>query len=279
MWFQSTATASKANNDNVSEAGSDTSKHSSKSRKANFYYVDADGAEADTLKDKFWRNLEEGKINVFSNDMYSKVKNTGRSARPSSFKEVFQPSRDPAVSSEDDAQEREAKKRRVSKSTERKKQEQIPAESSSKKKSASKTSKTSSGKKAAASKKASKDKSAHLEEETPVSSKTKPQRANAQTARKRISRMLLESGSASSPKDQDDGSGGEESDKSHAEVQGSPSRDRAVSDISESSTVEEVCAEGMHSTTFDYEVLYLQQKPPELSQISVLFLCTATHLF
>ncbi len=63
-----------------------------KSRKSQgYYYVDADGEEADTLKDKFWRNLEQGRINVFEgSDMYSKVKNTGRAARPKDFRNAAQ---------------------------------------------------------------------------------------------------------------------------------------------------------------------------------------------
>lgn len=32
-----------------------------------------------TLKDTFWKDLEEGKVNVFATDMYSKVKGEGRS--------------------------------------------------------------------------------------------------------------------------------------------------------------------------------------------------------
>ena len=45
-----------------------------KRRKPTYYYVSSSEEEFDTLKDKFWRNLEEGKVNVFGSDMYSKVK-------------------------------------------------------------------------------------------------------------------------------------------------------------------------------------------------------------
>ena len=44
-------------------------------KKPSYYYVSSsDEDNFDTLKDKFWRDLEEGKIDVFSNDLYSKVK-------------------------------------------------------------------------------------------------------------------------------------------------------------------------------------------------------------
>ena len=44
------------------------------------------------MKDKFWRDLEHGKINVFdSGDMYSKVKGAGvRQSRPQSFTDMYQ---------------------------------------------------------------------------------------------------------------------------------------------------------------------------------------------
>ena len=59
-----------------------------KVKKPTYYYVPGTSAESDTLKDKFWRNLEEGKVDVFAcGDLYTRVKGTGRSARPTSFKE------------------------------------------------------------------------------------------------------------------------------------------------------------------------------------------------
>ena len=80
--------------ESVSFDGSDTdSVHSSASRKKKSKkptYVIVEDEACDTLKDKFWRDLEEGKINVFSNDMYSKVKGQGRSSRPTSFSDMFQ---------------------------------------------------------------------------------------------------------------------------------------------------------------------------------------------
>ncbi|XP_046555717.1 M-phase phosphoprotein 8-like [Haliotis rubra] len=42
-----------------------------------------------TLKDTFWKDLEEGRINLFNTDMYSKVKGQGRASRPKSFKTHF----------------------------------------------------------------------------------------------------------------------------------------------------------------------------------------------
>lgn len=42
-----------------------------------------------TLKDTFWKDLEEGKVDLFETDMYSKVKAQGRASRPKSFKNVF----------------------------------------------------------------------------------------------------------------------------------------------------------------------------------------------
>ncbi|XP_074644706.1 uncharacterized protein LOC141901387 isoform X2 [Tubulanus polymorphus] len=47
-----------------------------------FEYIEDDET---TLKDTFWEDLKDGKINVFECDMYSKVK--GRAARPTNLKE------------------------------------------------------------------------------------------------------------------------------------------------------------------------------------------------
>ncbi|ELU04569.1 hypothetical protein CAPTEDRAFT_207367 [Capitella teleta] len=60
-------------------------------KKTQFYkYVNSDDDEADTLKDKFWRDLEQGKVDVLSRgDLYSKVKSSGRSSRPQSFKDMY----------------------------------------------------------------------------------------------------------------------------------------------------------------------------------------------
>ena len=53
-------------------------------------YVAQDEEEYDTLKDKFWRDLEQGKVDVFkAGDMYSKVKASGRASRPKSFADMF----------------------------------------------------------------------------------------------------------------------------------------------------------------------------------------------
>lgn len=58
-------------------------------KKPSYYYVGSSDDEADTLKDKFWRNLEEGKVDVFSSDLYSRAKGS-RSAKPQSFSEMFE---------------------------------------------------------------------------------------------------------------------------------------------------------------------------------------------
>lgn len=65
--------------------------HGARKKKFQFYkYVNSDDDEADTLKDKFWRDLEQGKVDVFSRgDLYSKVKAMGRSTRPQSFKDMY----------------------------------------------------------------------------------------------------------------------------------------------------------------------------------------------
>ena len=68
---------------------SSASSSASSAKKKHFYYVSSSDEEADTLKDKFWRELEEGKIDVFSNDLYSKIKGTGRSSRPQNFTAMF----------------------------------------------------------------------------------------------------------------------------------------------------------------------------------------------
>ena len=47
---------------------------------------DPDVPYPSTFKNSFWKDLEAGRINVFDNDMYSKVK--GRAARPSDLKEA-----------------------------------------------------------------------------------------------------------------------------------------------------------------------------------------------
>ena len=53
-------------------------------------YVAQGEEEYDTLKDKFWRDLEQGKVDVFkAGDMYSKVKASGRASRPKSFADMF----------------------------------------------------------------------------------------------------------------------------------------------------------------------------------------------
>ncbi len=78
---------STSDHDSEKSKSSTSSMRRKKERKQNYFYVHNSDDEADTLKDKFWRDLEEGKINVFGSDLYSKVKSQGRSARPLSFKE------------------------------------------------------------------------------------------------------------------------------------------------------------------------------------------------
>jgi len=44
-----------------------------------YYYVPSESVEADTLKDKFWRDLEQGKLNFLNTvDMYTRVKRPGK---------------------------------------------------------------------------------------------------------------------------------------------------------------------------------------------------------
>ena len=71
------------------EKGDSESDRSSRKKgtKGTYFYVNNSDDEADTLKDKFWRDLEQGKIDVFSNDLYSKVKSQGRASRPVSLSE------------------------------------------------------------------------------------------------------------------------------------------------------------------------------------------------
>ena len=48
------------------------------------------GPEVETIKDNFWKDLEDGKIVVdFGSDLYSKVKGSCRAARPKSFENMF----------------------------------------------------------------------------------------------------------------------------------------------------------------------------------------------
>ena len=47
------------------------------------------GAEVEPIKDNFWQDLEDGKINVFGSDLYTKVKGSCRAARPKSFENMF----------------------------------------------------------------------------------------------------------------------------------------------------------------------------------------------
>lgn len=59
------------------------SRHGQKHKKRgeHFFYVSADSAEADTLKDKFWRDLDQGKL-AFDNteDLYTRVKRGAKKA-------------------------------------------------------------------------------------------------------------------------------------------------------------------------------------------------------
>jgi len=50
-----------------------------KKKCSGYYYVPSESAEADTLKDKFWRDLEQGKLNFLNTvDMYTRVKRPGK---------------------------------------------------------------------------------------------------------------------------------------------------------------------------------------------------------
>ena len=208
--------------------------------------MDADGAEADTLKDKFWRNLEQGKINVFGSDMYSKVKNTGRSARPSSFKEVFQPKDTSATDEEPKA----TKKRKVTKSKERKKAEPKTTKKNTTKKATTTKTKKGGGRKAGT-KTAKEETVANI----PSPAKLKLQRTKAQTARKRISKMLEQADSGSSNGAECSQSVIDDSDSdTDSEVLNSSPNDKAISEASYGSTEEELQAEGMLLGNYDHEV-------------------------
>jgi len=54
-------------------------KRGSKKKFFGYYYVPPESDEADTLKDKFWRDLEQGKLNFLNTvDMYTRVKRPGK---------------------------------------------------------------------------------------------------------------------------------------------------------------------------------------------------------
>jgi len=51
----------------------------SKKKFCGYHYVPSESDEADTLKDKFWRDLEQGKLNFLNTvDMYTRVKQLGK---------------------------------------------------------------------------------------------------------------------------------------------------------------------------------------------------------
>jgi len=59
--------------DNCSPTGN------SKRKFCGYHYVPSESDEADTLKDKFWRDLEQGKLNFLNTvDMYTRVKRPGK---------------------------------------------------------------------------------------------------------------------------------------------------------------------------------------------------------
>ncbi len=212
--------------------------------------MDADGAEADTLKDKFWRNLEQGKINVFGNDMYSKVKNTGRSARPSSFKEAFQSSVRETVPTEEEGPN--DKKRRLSKSTETKSESKAKSSESSSRSKTTTKSRTSVNRKAVseATAKANRKQATEQEKQEHTSGgRTKLQRSKAQTARKRINQILTDSGSKELPLLED-----EDTVESDAETPITSSSSVGVSETSYGSTEEELQAEDTQRSVYDHAV-------------------------
>ncbi|XP_064617661.1 M-phase phosphoprotein 8-like isoform X2 [Liolophura sinensis] len=69
-------------------------------------------SDPDTLKDTFWRDLEEGKVNLFETDMYSKVKGQGRASRPTSFKPESQKGKDEEEDEDSDHDKRRSNKGR-----------------------------------------------------------------------------------------------------------------------------------------------------------------------
>ena len=58
-----------------------------KKKKYTYFCVSDDDEKADTVKDKFWRDLDQGKFSVKPGDLYSTVKSEGRRAKPSCLAE------------------------------------------------------------------------------------------------------------------------------------------------------------------------------------------------
>jgi len=64
----------------ASTSGNCLPERRSKKKFCGYHYVPSGSDEADTLKDKFWRDLEQGKLNFLNTvDMYTRVKQPGKS--------------------------------------------------------------------------------------------------------------------------------------------------------------------------------------------------------
>jgi len=66
-------------NKNIRNTSDSLPKICNRKKCGGYYYVPSESAEADTLKDKFWRDLEQGKLNFLNTvDMYTRVKRPGK---------------------------------------------------------------------------------------------------------------------------------------------------------------------------------------------------------
>lgn len=73
-------------------------KRHNKRKFCGYHYVPSESEEADTLKDKFWRDLDQGKLNFLNTvDMYTRVKQLGKLTEVDCFTTTYQ---DPALPSD-----------------------------------------------------------------------------------------------------------------------------------------------------------------------------------
>jgi len=73
-------------------------KRHNKRKFCGYHYVPPESEEADTLKDKFWRDLEQGKLNFLNTvDMYTRVKQLGKLTEVDCFTATYQ---DPVLPSD-----------------------------------------------------------------------------------------------------------------------------------------------------------------------------------
>ncbi|XP_062583581.1 M-phase phosphoprotein 8-like [Saccostrea cucullata] len=79
-----------------------------------------------TFKNTFWKDLEEGRVNLFYTDMYSKVKGGGRASRPTCLKDKHQNIRSEDSKSQKKKKKLAAKKELKTKERDKKKQNSLP---------------------------------------------------------------------------------------------------------------------------------------------------------